>query len=68
MIPKSREELIKQRTQLEMVLDYMKLAEELLEQQEMMKAAVSKIDDRNSLKLQMFKTDMNRILRDKEDQ
>ena len=68
MIPKSREELIKQRTQLEMVLDCMKLAEELLEQQEMMKAAVNKIDDRNSLKLQMFKTDMNRILRDKEDQ
>ena len=68
MIPKSREELIKQRTQLEMVLDYMKLAEELLDQQEQMKVAVDKIDDRNSLKLQMFKTDMNRILRDKEDQ
>lgn len=64
----NKEDLIKQRQQLEIVLEYIKLSERLLDQQDQMRSAVDKIDDRNSIKLQLLKTDLGNILKNKEDQ
>lgn len=58
----TKEELIKQRMQLEQVLEYLKELEKYKDQEEKIQVEVDKIEDRNDYKLTLFKNKMNNII------
>lgn len=63
----TKEELIQQKRQLKIVLEYINKCIILMEKHEQLDKTIERVDDRKSIKLQLLKTDLKNTLGNEEE-